>query len=484
MKRCIMVMFDSLNRHMLSPYNPEAWIKAPNFKRLAEKSVTFDTSYVCSMPCMPARRDFHTGRPNFLHTGWGPIEPFDDSVPEMLKNAGVHTHLTTDHYHYFEDGGATYHNRYSTWELYRGQEGDPFYGMVREPDIPKNYNGKGRIQDWINRTQFKEDADYPQTKTFDAGLRFIDQNQADDSWFLQIECFDPHEPFTTDPKWKELYPSPDIDGVFDWPAYEEVKETPEQVEHAKCNYAALVSKCDASLGAIMDKMDEYSMWDDTMLIVWTDHGFLLGEHGKWAKNWSILYEQIAHTPFFIWDPRAPETAGSHRKSLVQPAIDLGPTLLSFFDQEPTKDMLGHSLHDVIMEDKPVRDAAIFGYHGKRVNITDGRYLYFRSPEQSGECNSYTLMPTQMRGFKPGLESATLSDPFSFTKGQPLLKLSGEVQHANREDNESSMLYDLASDPEQNHAITDKTVEERLIQRMKKLMQDCDAPQEQYARMGI
>ena len=77
--KAVVVMFDSLNRHLLSPYGCE-WTHTPNFKRLAERTVTFDKSYVCSMPCMPARRDFHTGRPNFLHRSWGPLEPFDDSV--------------------------------------------------------------------------------------------------------------------------------------------------------------------------------------------------------------------------------------------------------------------------------------------------------------------------------------------------------------------------------------------------------------------
>ena len=77
--KAVVVMFDSLNRHLLSPYGCE-WTHTPNFKRLSERTVTFDKSYVCSMPCMPARRDFHTGRPNFLHRSWGPLEPFDDSV--------------------------------------------------------------------------------------------------------------------------------------------------------------------------------------------------------------------------------------------------------------------------------------------------------------------------------------------------------------------------------------------------------------------
>ena len=93
--KAIMVMFDSLNRHHLSPYGCD-WVKTPNFDRLARRSVTFDNAWVGSMPCMPARRDMHTGRLGFLHRSWGPIEPFDDSVPEILKQNGVHTHLVTD----------------------------------------------------------------------------------------------------------------------------------------------------------------------------------------------------------------------------------------------------------------------------------------------------------------------------------------------------------------------------------------------------
>ena len=127
--KAIMVMFDTLNRHMLPPYGCD-WVHAPNFSRLAEHSVRFDRSYVASMPCMPARRELHTGRYNFLHRAWGPLEPFDDSMPELLRENGVHTHLATDHQHYFEDGGGTYHPRYSTWSFARGQEGDAGPGFV------------------------------------------------------------------------------------------------------------------------------------------------------------------------------------------------------------------------------------------------------------------------------------------------------------------------------------------------------------------
>src|SRR5438067_4263439 len=141
--KAVMVMFDSLNRHMLPNYGCD-WTVAPNFQRLAKRTVTFDRSYVCSMPCMPARRDLHTGRPNFLHRSWGPIEPFDCSLPQLLKENGVYSHLASDHYHYWEDGGATYHSRYSSWEFFRGQEGDPWKGVVNAPADPSVPSAEGR----------------------------------------------------------------------------------------------------------------------------------------------------------------------------------------------------------------------------------------------------------------------------------------------------------------------------------------------------
>jgi arylsulfatase A-like enzyme len=130
--KVVFLLFDSLNRHWLGPYGGTR-VPTPNFDRLARRGVTFDGHYVGSLPCMPARRDLQTGRLSFLHRSWGPLEPFDNAFPEILAEAGIYSHLVTDHYHYFEDGGATYHNRYDTWDFVRGQEGDAWKAMVRPP---------------------------------------------------------------------------------------------------------------------------------------------------------------------------------------------------------------------------------------------------------------------------------------------------------------------------------------------------------------
>lgn len=488
--KCIMVMFDSLNRHMLPPYGCD-WVQAPNFSRLAQRTVTFEKSYVCSMPCMPARRELHTARPNFLHCPWGPLEPFDDSSIEILKNRGVYTHLASDHYHYWEDGGCTYHNRYNTWQFFRGQEGDPWIGQVKDPHIPDHLGSRADTlarQDWINRQFMQGESNHSQTRTFDAGLDFINRNHEQDNWFVQIECFDPHEPFFSPDEFKALYPHHYNGPHFDWPAYRSVCETPEQIQHARYEYAALVSLCDKSLGRVLDAMDKHDLWNDTMLIVWTDHGFMLGEHGCWAKLWMGWYEQNAHTPFFIWDPRS-RAADVRRDALIQPALDLGPTLLNFFGIEPTKDMMGGDLRSTIENNTSIRQSAIFGHFGGSVNVTDGRYVYMRKPvtQADGMLYQYTLMPTVMRGFKSleSLRAAELADaPFSFTKGIRPLRIPSSRSWNPSGLNPGHELYDLSNDPGQEHPLDDSTIQNRMTALLVRQLQKYDAPPEQYLRLGL
>lgn len=485
--KAIMVMFDTLNRHMLPPYGCD-WVHAPNFTRLAQRTVTFDQSYVGSMPCMPARRELHTGRYNFLHRSWGPLEPFDDSMPEILRENGVYTHLVTDHAHYFEDGGETYHTRYSSWELSRGQEGDFWKGHVADPPIPEAIVRQKDTplwrQDWVNRLYLTNEAAQPQAKTFAAGEEFIRTNHAQDRWFLQIETFDPHEPFFTQQHYKDLYPHEYSGPHFDWPDYKRVEETPEQVQHVRYEYAALVSMCDHYLGKVLDWMDEYALWDDTLLIVCTDHGFLLGEHDWWGKHIQPFYEEVAHTPLFIWDPRS-RRQGERCDALVQ-MIDFPATLLEYFGIDRPVDMQGVPLRETLATGQPVREAALFGLHGAHINITDGRYVYMLAPASADNqpLFNYTLMPTHLRRrFDVAeLRRAELAPPFAFSKGCPLLKTpsqrwSGTLPF-------ETMLFDVERDPWQQHPMRDEAVEERLRQQMIALMQANDAPPEQYERMGL
>ena len=485
--KAIMLMFDSLNRHMLPPYGCDL-TNAPNFKRLAERSVTFDKSFVGSMPCMPARREIHTGRYNFLHRSWGPIEPFDDSMPEILKNNGIHSSLVSDHYHYWEEGGCNYHTRYSTWQISRGQEGDPWIPDLNEPTIP-NPNplpGKNNRQDWVNRACMQNEADVPQAKTMRMGLEFLDRNHQCDNWFLHLETFDPHEPYFVPDRFKDLYDFDYSRHTGDWPNYEQA-DNPELSEHYRHTNAALISMCDHHLGKLLDKMDELDLWQDTMLIVNTDHGFLLGEHDWWAKCRMPFYNEIARTPLFIWDPRA-GLQGERRRSLVQ-TIDLPATILEYFGQELPADMQGKPLKETIVNDTPVREAGLYGVHGGHVNVTDGRYTYMRAPvsPDNSPLYQYTHMPTHMTHTFPVEEMHRLeglAEPFAFTKGCRTMKIGATYGKWVDAHSFGTLLHDIEADPGQTRPLNDPEAEKKMIRHLVREMQANDAPPEQYERLGL
>ena len=500
-KRCVVVMYDTLCRHFMPAYGNE-WVKAPNFDRLAKRSVQFQNYYVGSMPCMPARREMHTGRYNFLHRSWGPLEPFDDSMPEMLHSHGVHSHKVTDHQHYWEDGGATYHQRYSTFEFVRGQEGDKWVGDVeklRDPNggegrWPEHRHSPMHKQDNINREHMVSSDLQPQHKTFSLGLEFIERNVESDNWYLQIETFDPHEPFFTQAEFQDLYPH-EYDGpAFDWPPYREVREDDLTVEHIRFMYAALVTYCDQQLGRVLDVFDKHDLWQDTMLIVNTDHGFLMGEHDWWAKVVTPFFQEVAHIPFWAYDPRHPGCIGKKRDSVVQ-TIDLAPTILDYFDIPVTRDMQGKSLTRTMLNDEPVRKAALYGVMGGQVNVTDGQYVYMRGnvTEDNSPLYEYTLMPTHMKGFFSvrELNKWEKFENFSFTKACPVMQIPSRTPRLLSSRNNpygkgrtATLLFDVQTDPGQTSPLVDVGLEVRMIKLMLFEMAENECPPEQYVRLGL
>ncbi len=502
--KTVFVLFDSLNRHMLSPYGGDT-VPTPNFERLAARAATFDRHYVGSMPCMPARRDLLSGRLSFLHRSWGPLEPFDNAFPEILaRDKGVYSHLVTDHFHYFEDGGATYHTRYDSYEQVRGQEGDrwqaevsPDWNALSDQIHPAQFSRERRnykAQNAVNRQVIREEADFPSAKVFDRGLAFIERNKAAGDWFLQIETFDPHEPFHAPDRFKAPYATGWNGGIRDWPPYGRVEELPEEAAELRANYHATLAHCDHLLGRLLDRFDADNLWDDTLLIVTTDHGFLLGEHDFWAKNRMNIYQEIAHIPLFVHDPRRPASHGTRIAALTQTA-DFAPTLLEVHGAEIPEEMTARSILPLLDGEEKIHDALLFGYFGGAVNVTDGHYSYHRYPPDLArqEIYQYTVMPTHIYEPFPVAElaGATLAEPFSFTKGVPLLKVPvkpGSAMSRNYGPDcfieDETRLYDLAADPQQQAPLDDPETEARMAALMASLMAGLSAPREAFARLSL
>ena len=486
--KAIMVMFDSLNRHFLEPYRTQTGTLTPNFTRLSQKSIQFDRCFVGSLPCMPARRELHTGRYNFLHAPWGYLEPFDVSVPQLLYQHGIHTHLVSDHYHYWENSGGNYHCHYKTWDAVRGQEGDPWIAKLAGSEVEHRndrvLNAYTDLsgQDMVNRELWVENEELrPMNQTFNKGLEFLEANKGADNWFLTIETFDPHEPFDAPQRLKDLYPD-DYDGpLFDWDPYRPVQETPQEIAHLRACYQALVTYCDEQLGRVLDFMDINDMWQDTLLIVCTDHGHFLSERGFWAKNYMPVYNELANTPLFVWDPRV-KAQGVCRQSLVQ-TIDIPATILAYFNLDKPASMQGRSFLPVMMDDTAVRESGLFGYFGQMVCMIEGDYIFMRAPKtpDNSPLYKYTWMLHDAHGVD--IEGDFDFSQLPWAPGLPVPKIPLLAKALN-EFQQHDLLFNLKDDPAQEHPIDDAALHSVMCRKMAVLMRESGAPEEQFVRLGL
>nr|WP_306264983.1 sulfatase [Pararhizobium sp. IMCC3301] len=503
--KTIFVMQDSLVRAALGSYGGTK-IPTPNFDRLAARGISFDRHYVGSLPCMPARRELHTGRLNFFHRSWGPLEPFDLSAPELMQQHNVYSHLVTDHYHYFEDGGSTYHNRYNSYDFIRGQEWDKWKARVEPPveDYKANYHplqfsesrADGRLQHLINRDSIRDESDFCTPRTYQAAFEFLDSNREADNWFLQLELFDPHEPFAAPERFKSMFPT-DYEGpILNWPRYKKVEETPGEIAELRANYAALVAMCDEYFGRLLDYMDTHDMWKDTAIVLSTDHGILLSEHEWWQKNRMPFYNEIAHIPLIIYHPDHASRAGERRSALTQ-TVDLMPTFLEWHGVPVPQGLDAKSLNPVLENDAPQREVAVFGMFGSSTNVTDGRYTYFNYPEDmlAVDLYEYTLMPMRQKKLFSAAEfdGAELTRAFEYTNGYPVLKLPalknaagqpcGHASQGPYADTDSR-LFDLETDPGQETPIDAPDVVARLVAGMVDVMRANEAPAEAFERLCV
>jgi len=489
--RTLFILMDSLNRHFLDAYASPGLARTPNIDRLARRGTVFDNHYCGSMPCMPARRELFTGRLNFLETPWSPIMPWDDCLqPELRRQKGTYSHLITDHYHYYHSGGEAYHTRFDSWEFERGQEGDLWHPLVQEPPVPE-FRGKNRRPYWVNRQfmDLERDEDYPTPRCFQRAIEFVENNRDADNWHLHLEVFDPHEPFMCPSRYREMYDDTWSDDYhFDWPAYAPVEEGPEAVEHIRKSYCGTLTMADVWLGKLLDRMEELDMWKDTAVVLTTDHGHLLGDHGYWAKNYMFDYQELVHIPLIVCAPgtAGPGATGTGRRvQALTTTVDLMPTLSEWFGADLPPHVHGRSIQHLLEGDDEHHDAVLYGYFGKDINLTDGRHTYCRQPLPGSVAHHHTLMPCGFFDFL-GRESLAGAEHGLFlphTHGIPHLRLA-VPSHRHRDAPDYNPIYDVVEDPRQEQPIRDAALEDQLAGRMRELMARCDAPESQYARVGL
>lgn len=483
--KAIFVLLDSLNRNYLPVYGND-WVKAPNIQALSNDGVTMDSHWLGSAPCMPARRDILTGRLNFLERGWGAIEPYDVPFTRLLRRNGIRSHMETDHYHYFHVGGENYHTQFDTYAFHRGQEQDPWQSRTHPPEEPEHL-GQWSAQYYTNTLEFESADAFPTPKTFLGAIDWLKNNEGADDYMMWIEGFDPHEPFDCPDEYVKAY-GDDWDGPLnEWTGYRTFDAGDEALTHLRRQYAGTLAMADEYLGKLLAELKRQGIYEETLIILTTDHGHLIGEHGVTGKNRWHVWNELGNLPMVAKLP-GNQNAGQRRNQLSQ-NIDVMPTLLDYFNIELPHAIHGESLKSVWESDAPVeREAALYGWFGMPVNITDGRHTYLRAAatEENSPLYMHYQIPTSysfhdVPGSKMFFSEAEFG-PFLPWVESPVMRAPSPIRRTSIV--KDTQLFNIVKDPGQTNNLAGEPIEDQYIELLKKTMRSIDAPASQFERLGL
>jgi arylsulfatase A-like enzyme len=360
----IIVILDSLRADHVGCYGND-WIKTPTMDALAEESITFTRAFPESLPTIPMRRTLHTGRRTWpfadwlpqrgdwvIAYGWQRISEDQTTLAEMLS--AYETAFITDTYHQFKPS-MNFHRGFRQWRWVRGQEVDLYRsrGLVTEeevtafmPDALAGSDGEWWRalvrQHLANQRQRRGEEDCQAPRVFREAMQWLEDNRTMGPFFLLVDSFDPHEPWDPPRSYVEPY-DPGYGGrEVITPKYGPIDYLSEaELKHMRALYAGEVTMVDRWLGLFLDRARELGMLEDTLLIVTSDHGHQIGEHGVTGKlSWGMWYE-LMDVPLFL---RLPDGTGAGtRVDAFAQHHDIAPTVLAALGVEPADPMDGVDL---------------------------------------------------------------------------------------------------------------------------------------------
>lgn len=501
----ITILVDSLNRDALSIYNPETEVQTPNITRLAARGTVFDNHFVGSLPCMPARREIMAGRKEFLWRPWGPLEVFDPRLAKVMSKAGWRTGLVTDHYHYWEEEANGYIEHFDSAEYVRGHEMDRWKLADMSGPVPAWVERMAAFRDetytrqyWANVKDFRDEEDYFPAKVFKGAADWLDENAKDGPFWLHVENFDVHEPFDVPEPYASMYTQDASarDRYTVWPPYQKydalrefmAQTSTEELDFVRSQYHGKVTMADRWLGHLLDRLDALDLWDDTVVIFTTDHGHDLGARGVFGKQYPH-WDSHANIPFVMWHPDFPGN-GRHETRLSQ-TVDIFATVADAVGAEaPEASRHSRSLMPLIRDEEPVRDAVLYGTFGQGICITDGDWTLFKSPVPDAPLHVYSTMivrPLIVDNPVDGRVGTLPSQPveqgyFDPSVPYPMWKMPITIDPRSYED----FLFDRKSDPAQSRNLWQDRpeVRDRMLQRLRTLMEQEGAPDDQWTRLGL
>jgi arylsulfatase A-like enzyme len=365
------------------------YMRTPNMDRLAATGTIFDRAFCNVAVCGASRASLMSGirpTPDRFVTHRARQDQQAPEVPglaEYFKENGYYTVSNGKIYHFKDDtpeswsepawnSGIT-HTTYLLPEnqlLAKDDQRGPPYEAAEVPDNA-----------------------YPDGIVADKAVNDLHRlRQLDQPFFLAVGFIRPHLPFNAPKTYWDLYDRESIkqpanhffplnapdEARYEWGElrrYEFMPATgpitdPEIRISLRHGYYAATSYADALVGKLIDTLERLGLADDTIVVLWGDHGWQLGEHAFWCKHTN--FDVAVRVPLIIRDPRKP--AGQRVSSLVE-HLDIYPTLCQLAGLELPGHLQGKSMAPLLENPEAPGKSAVFSRYGDGESIRTDRYRY-------------------------------------------------------------------------------------------------------------
>ncbi len=390
-KQAYNVLFIAVDdlRPELNCYGAEH-IHSPNIDKLAASGIRFNRAY-CNIPVSGASRaSLLTGtrptRHRFL-TYYSRIDEEMDTVPtigEYFKNNGYHTIHNSKVMHHPGDAPRSWSEEWwpeceGSWRNYVLPEN------LKMDTVPPKRGPAYEMTD-VHDTAYKDGKTAEKTI---ADLKKL--KDSSEPFFLATGFFKPHLPFNAPKKYWDIYKRDEIqlpenddkpenapqESMHNWGelrAYLDIPETGSLSDSMARTlihgYYACVSYTDAQVGKVLDALDELGLAENTIVVLWGDHGWNLREHGLWCKHCN--FENALNAPLII---RAPGIEGGKSTNVITEFVDIYPTICDLAGLDLPAHLEGESVVDVLKNpEKDKKDWAVCKWK-EGVTYIEDSYFY-------------------------------------------------------------------------------------------------------------
>jgi len=391
----IMICLDSLRQDHIGAYDGKA--KTPNMDRLAQESAVFSRMRSESLPTVPVRNALSTGVRVFpweegrgrykgipiRHKGWLPLHERDVTIAEHLLERDYVTGMVIDTYHLMKPC-MNFHRGMKSFNFIRGQEYDHWKSAPLPPGALDRYVPddcpKRRLEvitQYMQNQQGLEGEEGRQpARVFAEAMEWLEGNAGQEKFYLWVDSFDPHEPWDVPQEFVDLY-DPGYEGM-EW-IYPNVLHyndmTDAERQHCKALYAAEVTLVDKWLGKFLDKIDELGLRENTLVVLLSDHGKIVGERNNFGMDRNDSGRFLYDVPLMVRHPEA-IGAGQRFDQWVY-NIDVTATALDVLGEEPMRGMDGQSFWPLVTGEKErLHDYCVCSY-GDIACVWQDDFIYLR-----------------------------------------------------------------------------------------------------------